>query len=193
MALPVPAPVSMTTSCPRLINSSAPAGVSATRYSSVLISLATPILKAAQRYRLGRSRHAQEQQQAGERLRVFDLRQQRRHVADRHAHQLELLAALWGRVAAFQPARDEEVDPLVAEARRRVDACGLEPLAAVQSRLLAQLAPGRTQRVLPAVDVPGGEFEQLRPGARPFLADERQLPVAVDRDDRHRGAVHDDL
>src|SRR5260221_7972784 len=41
---PTPAPVSTETSCPALISSSAPAGVRATRYSSDLISLATPIL-----------------------------------------------------------------------------------------------------------------------------------------------------
>src|SRR5690242_20713883 len=42
-ALPSPAPASTATSWPALISSSAPAGVSATRYSSGLISLATPI------------------------------------------------------------------------------------------------------------------------------------------------------
>src|SRR5579871_2564525 len=42
----MPAPASTATSCPRLISSSAPAGVSATRYSSDLISFATPILTA---------------------------------------------------------------------------------------------------------------------------------------------------
>src|SRR5918995_4836150 len=41
--LPTPAPVSIATSCPRCTSSRAPAGVSATRYSSDLISLATPI------------------------------------------------------------------------------------------------------------------------------------------------------
>src|SRR5581483_5138283 len=50
-ALPSPAPVSTTTSWPWLINSSAPAGVSATRYSSCLISLATPIRTGAEAYR----------------------------------------------------------------------------------------------------------------------------------------------
>src|SRR5262249_36118219 len=45
-ALPSPAPVSTRTSWPRLISSSAPAGVSATRYSSDLTSFATPILTA---------------------------------------------------------------------------------------------------------------------------------------------------
>src|SRR5580765_4152490 len=49
-ALPAPAPVSTTTSWPWLRSSSAPAGVRATRYSSDLISFATPTLKAAQRY-----------------------------------------------------------------------------------------------------------------------------------------------
>src|SRR5919201_5409630 len=42
-ALPSPAPASMTTSCPRRRSSTAPAGVSATRCSSGLISLTTPI------------------------------------------------------------------------------------------------------------------------------------------------------
>src|SRR4249919_1530715 len=41
--LPAPAPVSIATSWPRCTSSRAPAGVSATRYSSDLISLATPI------------------------------------------------------------------------------------------------------------------------------------------------------
>src|SRR3954454_7459406 len=40
--LPIPAPVSTSTSCPRCTSSRAPAGVSATRYSSGLISFATP-------------------------------------------------------------------------------------------------------------------------------------------------------
>src|SRR4051794_26674425 len=43
MALPSPAPVSITTSWPRVTSSRAPALVRATRYSSFLISLATPI------------------------------------------------------------------------------------------------------------------------------------------------------
>src|SRR3954462_2253705 len=43
MALPSPAAVSITTSWPRVTSSRAPALVSATRYSSCLISLATPI------------------------------------------------------------------------------------------------------------------------------------------------------
>src|SRR5580765_226009 len=49
-ALPTPAPVSMETSWPRLVSSRAPAGVSATRYSSVLISFATPIFTAGEPY-----------------------------------------------------------------------------------------------------------------------------------------------
>src|SRR3954452_1637421 len=55
-ALPTPAPVSIVTSCPRCTSSRAPAGVSATRYSSGLISLATPILTTGGRYPLGRNR-----------------------------------------------------------------------------------------------------------------------------------------
>src|SRR3569833_1116474 len=43
MEQPSPAPCSTNTSWPRCTSSRAPAGVSATRYSSVLISLATPI------------------------------------------------------------------------------------------------------------------------------------------------------
>src|SRR3954471_22906714 len=54
--LPSPAVDSTTTSCPRCTSSRAPAGVSATRYSSGLISLATPILTTAGRYPLGRNR-----------------------------------------------------------------------------------------------------------------------------------------
>ena len=46
--LPSPAVVSTSTSWPLRTSSRAPAGVSATRYSSVLISLATPIRKARQ-------------------------------------------------------------------------------------------------------------------------------------------------
>src|SRR5437764_5512564 len=46
----MPAPVSTKTSWPYLVNSRAPAGVSATRYSSVLISFATPILTAGEPY-----------------------------------------------------------------------------------------------------------------------------------------------
>src|SRR5918994_6164912 len=50
MALPTPAPVSTTTSCPLWTSSRAPAGVSATRDSCGLISLATPIRTAGARY-----------------------------------------------------------------------------------------------------------------------------------------------
>src|ERR687891_1076270 len=46
-ALPAPAPASTRTSWPRPRSSRAPAGVSATRYSSCLISLTTPICKPA--------------------------------------------------------------------------------------------------------------------------------------------------
>src|SRR6478672_11190731 len=59
-APPSPALVSTRTSCPRWISSRAPAGVRATRYSSVLISLGTPIRKARRHYLAGpgrRSRH----------------------------------------------------------------------------------------------------------------------------------------
>src|SRR6476646_7672884 len=59
-ALPSPAVVSTRTSWPRWISSRAPAGVSATRYSSVLISFGTPIRKARRHYLAGprrRSRH----------------------------------------------------------------------------------------------------------------------------------------
>src|SRR6201997_130335 len=49
-ALPSPAVVSTKPSCPRWISSRAPAGVSATRYSSVLISFGTPIRKARRHY-----------------------------------------------------------------------------------------------------------------------------------------------
>src|SRR5579884_170247 len=59
-ALPSPAVDSTTTSCPRWISSRAPAGVRATRYSSVLISLGTPMRKARRHYLSGaarRSRH----------------------------------------------------------------------------------------------------------------------------------------
>src|SRR3954447_26234150 len=42
IADPSPAPCCTTTSCPRSTSSRTPAGVSATRYSSVLISVATP-------------------------------------------------------------------------------------------------------------------------------------------------------
>jgi hypothetical protein len=48
--LPTPAPVSIVTSCPRCTSSRAPAGVSATRYSSDLISLATPIFMSGEPY-----------------------------------------------------------------------------------------------------------------------------------------------
>src|SRR3954464_834299 len=46
MAEPTPAPAWMTTSCPWSLNSRTPAGVSATRYSSVLISVGTPTFNA---------------------------------------------------------------------------------------------------------------------------------------------------
>src|SRR5689334_25173948 len=96
-ALPSPAVVSTRTSWPRWISSRAPAGVSATRYSSVLISFATPTLKARRHYLAaqvqawrsggriiapGRRRQLrgasalgrpEVQQQTGERLRILDL------------------------------------------------------------------------------------------------------------------------
>src|SRR5262249_20515544 len=43
MPLPCPAPAWISTLCPARVNSSAPTGIMATRYSSVLISLGTPI------------------------------------------------------------------------------------------------------------------------------------------------------
>src|SRR3989440_1114810 len=49
-ALPSPAVVSTRTSCPRWTSSRAPAGVNATRYSSVLISFGTPIRTAREPY-----------------------------------------------------------------------------------------------------------------------------------------------
>src|SRR5688500_1043120 len=46
MALPSPAPRWISTSCPCSLSSRAPMGVSATRYSSVLISVGTPTFTA---------------------------------------------------------------------------------------------------------------------------------------------------
>src|SRR6185503_9076456 len=86
-ALPSPAPVSTSTSCPFCTSSRAPAGVSATRYSSVLISLATPIRKT--RGTLAAVTLSKEEQKPRECLRVLDLPEPPAQVRDRPADDLE--------------------------------------------------------------------------------------------------------
>src|SRR5579863_6538275 len=80
----------MSTSCPFCTSSRAPAGVSATRYSSVLISLATPIRTTRGQYRL-----LTETQQPSPRLAWM---------------KLALLAAVL--LAAFAPAAQAAKTPL---------------------------------------------------------------------------------
>src|SRR5438094_2785247 len=95
-ALPSPAPVSTMTSCPRCPSSRAPAGVSATRYSSVLISLATPIFKAASPYlvRVARLEFVEIQEQPGQCLRILDFAHLHCDLVFGPADDLELFVAL---------------------------------------------------------------------------------------------------
>src|SRR3954469_13730410 len=111
--MPTPAPSSIATSWPRLISSGAPAGVNATRYSSCLISFATPIRMPRGSLQMPL---AHEKEQPDNRFRVLALLDQRRHRRERHAHELELLALLRAGLAPLEPRCEEQVEGLVGEA-----------------------------------------------------------------------------
>src|SRR3954447_6402844 len=114
----MPASCSTATSCPRLRSSSAPAGVSATRYSSDLISLATPIFMPRASLQVAVAR---QKQQSDDGLRVFTDLDQPGDVGLRHPDDLQLLVLGGARLAGFEGRRQEQMDALVGEAGRGVE------------------------------------------------------------------------
>src|SRR4051794_5649084 len=67
---------------------------------------------------------AQQEKQAGERLRVAELVEPARDLGDRPAHDLDLLVLVAACLALLDPGREVEGHVLVAEARRRPEAGG---------------------------------------------------------------------
>src|SRR4051794_414308 len=161
------------------MSSRAPAGVSATRYSSGLISLATPIFMPRA------SLPSLQEQKPHQGLRVLDLRDR---LVDGEPHELDLLL----RLPALEAGGEEEIHALVAEAGCREEGRKLLPRAAVETGFLAQLALRRLERHLPLVDHPGRQLEQLAARGNALLTDQHD-PVAVQGDDRHRRPVDDDV
>ena len=135
----------------------------------------------------------QEEEKPEERLRVLDLVESIRELVERPAHELEGLSFVGARLALDDIARDEEVDALGAEPRRDVDARAALPLAAAEPRLLLELAPRRPLRLLPLVDLPGRDLEEIAACRSAELADEDDVAVPVDGNDRDRVDAVDDL
>src|SRR3954468_3711987 len=156
-ALPSPAPVSTSTSWPRRTSSRAPAGVSATRYSSVLISRTTPIFISLS-CRLG-GVEAQKEQERRERRRVLELAEPLRDLLDRPAHELDLLVLLRRCVAVLDVLREEDLGVFGADPGRREEASEVTPATAGEARLLQQLAfRGLEGRLACAVERPRREL-----------------------------------
>src|SRR5205085_6750820 len=101
--------------------------------------------------------------------------------------------AVRARLALLEAGREEEVQLLVGEPWRGEERCDLHPVAAIQPRLLGELALRRGERLLPLLDQPSRELEDVATGRDALLADERDVIVAVDGDDRDRGIVDDDI
>src|SRR5215210_467218 len=108
--LPTPALRSTVTSCPRCTSSRAPAGVSATRYSSGLISFATPIFTGGATLS---SAPAQKQRERRDGLQILQLVQVLRELVERPAHDLHVFVVVEVLLAAFEVLSDEHVHPLI--------------------------------------------------------------------------------
>src|SRR3954466_7353116 len=145
-------------SSPRLRSSSAPAGVSATRYSSDLISLATPIFMPRASLQVA---VAGQKQQPDDRFRVLTGLDQPGDVGLRHPDDLQLLVLGGARLAGFEGRRQEQMDALVGEAGRGEERRELPPLTTVQAGLFGQLATRSLERRLISVDESGRQFEQV--------------------------------
>src|SRR5256885_3742783 len=193
--LPSPAPVSTVTSCPRCPSSRAPAGVSATRYSSVLISLATPIFKAASPYlvRVVRLGSVEIQEQPGQCLGIFDLAHLRCDLVPGPTDDLELFVALRTGFAALEALGEEEVHSLAAEAGSRVEGLHRLPGPACQARLLRELSPSADERCLARLERACRQLEKVSAHRLAPLANEGEHPVAIDRDYRDGAGVLDDF
>ena len=112
--------------------------------------------------------------------------------ARRPADDLELLSLVRLGLALLETIRDEHRHALVDEAGRRPERRELAPAATVQTRLLAQLALRRRQRLFSLVDEPCRELEQLATGRHAALAHEHDALLGVEGDDRDRvGRVGD--
>src|SRR5919204_803508 len=180
-------PVSRRTSGPRWMSSRAPAGVRATRYSSDLISLATPIFMRANPTsrvdtEVGR-RASSRPRSAGRAPRA------RRRKPD----ELDLLVVLLRPLGRLDVFGDVDPDELVAEARRREERCCERPVAAGEPRLLFELALRGRERLFIGLARAGGEFEQVPARGLTELADERHVPVGLEGEDRDRAGMVDDL
>src|SRR5207244_11009745 len=117
--------------------------VSARRYSSLLISLATPIFTAASPYllRVARLGSVEIQEQLGQCLGIFDLAHLRCDLVPGPTDELELFGALRTGLAALEALGEEEVHSLAAEAGSRVEGRHRLPGPACQARLLRHRSP----------------------------------------------------
>src|SRR5439155_3434913 len=102
----------------------------------------------------------QEQEQTRDRLCVLELAQALRDLFDPPADDLYLLVLLRTCRPSLHTFRDEQVHPLSAEARRRVERCELAPASAVQADLLRQLAARALERRLARLERAGRQLEQ---------------------------------
>ena len=84
------------------------------------------------------------EEEAGQRLRVLDLREQAGQLGHRNSDVLELLVGIRRGLAAFQPLGEEELHPLAAETRGREEPARVTPGPAGEAGLLEEVEDGKT-------------------------------------------------
>ena len=170
---------STTTSWPRWTSSSAPAGVSATRYSRCLISLATPIRIAAARYRNATCRLASRHRDGSGARQPLD---EPPLVGPEATARRRLRPHSRRRAPARRRRRDHEIDPRIREAplEERLRP-GLDAERRAAARAPPAAGPGRSRRAARAAEGPHHDHRD------PELLGERQDPrlaLALERVER---------
>src|SRR4051812_40744836 len=126
------------------------------------------------------------EEEAGQRLRVLDLRKQARQLRNRHADVLELLVGDRCGVTPLEAFGEEELHPLSAEARCREEAAHLAPGAPGEAGLLGELPLRALERSLAGLQPTCGKLEELGADGLAQLPDEGDMALLVDRDHRDR-------
>src|SRR5580765_3031980 len=114
-------------------------------------------------------------------------------LGDGPAHQLHVLVLVGARVACLDALGEEQMHPLTTEPRRRPERRHKPPVPAVEARLLCELATGRLRRLLTLLERSRRQLHHQLPRRLTLLADERDVPLAVDRDHCDRARMLDDL
>jgi hypothetical protein len=133
--------------------------------------------------------------QAGDCLRVLNLapadhadRSRERHTDHRDDFvRIELLRY------ACQISSEKQIDPFVAEAWSGEDAAQVGELSGNQAHFLAQLARRTSQRWFPGIQLPSRNLPNETARGMAILSHQRHLTIAIDRHDRRRAGVANDL